>query len=151
MDVRAFGSWTSAPKSLFFQDFEGLTEVFAPGCPQGYPRGRPPGCLFALDYFHRVNDEPQTSTADHRRETVQGGCDHCQELSGDPNPQYFVKSTVVQMGGVLPHEWEVYCWASLSSKLRSQEGTAIHMGGVLPYKVEVHCNTFSKNSRGWGF
>ena len=41
MDVRAFGSWMSAPKRLFFQDFEGLTEVFAPGCPPGYPRGRP--------------------------------------------------------------------------------------------------------------
>ena len=43
MDVRAFGSWTSAPKCLFFQDFEGLTEVFAPGRPPGYPRGRPAG------------------------------------------------------------------------------------------------------------
>ena len=41
MDVRAFGSCTSAPKSLFFQDFEGFTEVFAPGRP-GYPRGRLP-------------------------------------------------------------------------------------------------------------
>ena len=56
MDVRAFGSWTSAPKCLFFQDFEGLTEVFAPGRPQGYPRGRPPdirlqNLLFGL-LFH---------------------------------------------------------------------------------------------------
>ena len=56
MDVRAFGSWTSAPKSLFFQDFEGLTEVFAPGRPQGYPRGRPPdiqpqNLLFGLLLF----------------------------------------------------------------------------------------------------
>ena len=42
MDVRAFGLWMSAPKCLFFQDFfEGLTEVFAPGRPPGYPRGRP--------------------------------------------------------------------------------------------------------------
>ena len=41
MDVRAFGSRMSAPKCLFFQDFEGLTEVFAPGRPPGYPRGRP--------------------------------------------------------------------------------------------------------------
>ena len=31
MDVRAFGSWMSAPKCLFFQDSEGLTEAFAPG------------------------------------------------------------------------------------------------------------------------
>ena len=43
MDVRAFGSWTSAPKCLFSKDFEGLTEVLAPGRPPGYPRGRPPG------------------------------------------------------------------------------------------------------------
>ena len=42
MDVRAFGSWTSAPKCLFSQDFEGLTEVFAPGRPPEYPRGHPP-------------------------------------------------------------------------------------------------------------
>ena len=41
MDVRAFGSWTSAP-TCFFQDLEGLTEGFAPGRPPGYPRGRPP-------------------------------------------------------------------------------------------------------------
>ena len=31
----------STPKCLFFQDFQGLTEVFAPGRPPGYPRGRP--------------------------------------------------------------------------------------------------------------
>ena len=42
MDVRAFGSWMSAPKCLFFQDFEGLSEVFAPARPPGYPCGRPP-------------------------------------------------------------------------------------------------------------
>ena len=28
--------------ACFFQDFEGLTEVFAPRHPLGYPRGRPP-------------------------------------------------------------------------------------------------------------
>ena len=33
MDVRT--------EMLVFQDFEGLTEVFAPGRPPGYPRGRP--------------------------------------------------------------------------------------------------------------
>ena len=43
MDVSAFGSWKSAPKCLFFQDYEGLTEIFAPGRPPGYPRGRPLG------------------------------------------------------------------------------------------------------------
>ena len=59
------------------------------------------------------------------------------ELSGDPNPQYFLKNTAIQMGGVLPYKWEIYF--SLSSRLRSQEGTAIQMGGVLPYKWEVYC------------
>ena len=53
------------------------------------------------------------------------------------------------MGGVLQYKWEVYC--SLSSRIRSQEGTAIQMGGVLPYKLEVYCSTFSETSRGWGF
>ena len=32
-----------------------------------------------------------------------------QELSGDSNPQYFPKSTAVQMGGALPYKWEAYC------------------------------------------
>ena len=58
MDARAFGSWTSAPKCFFFQDFERLTENFAPGRPPGYPRGRPLdirpktyslGCFFVLE------------------------------------------------------------------------------------------------------
>ena len=49
MDVRA--------EMLVFQDFEGLTEVFAPGRPPGYPRGRPQdiwpqtyslGCFFLM-------------------------------------------------------------------------------------------------------
>ena len=59
------------------------------------------------------------------------------------------RRTAVQMGGALQYKWEVYCWASLSSKLRSQEGTAIQMGGVLPYKLEVYCSTFSETSTGW--
>ena len=37
------------------------------------------------------------------------------------------------MGGVLQYKWELYCWVSLSSRLRSQEGPAIQMGGALPY------------------
>ena len=66
-----------------------------------------------------------------------------QEFSGDPNPQYFLKSTAVQMGGVLPYKWEAYgstmggvLLGSLSSRLRNQEGPAIQMGGVLPYKLQ---------------
>ena len=38
-----------------------------------------------------------------------GGCALIQKRSGDPNPQYFSKSTAVQMGGVLPYKWEAYC------------------------------------------
>ena len=60
-----------------------------------------------------------------------------QELSGTPNPRYFFESnagtnrrrTAVQMGGVLRYKWEVYCGVSLSSRLRSQQGTALQMGG----------------------
>ena len=55
------------------------------------------------------------------------------------------------VGGVLQYRWEMYCWASISSRLRTQEGTAIQMKGVLPYKLEVYCSTFFKTSRGWGF
>ena len=82
-----------------------------------------------------------------------------QKRFGDPNPQYFSKSTAVQMGGrtavqmggVLQYKWEAYCGVSLSSKLRSQESTAIQMGGVLPYKLEVYCRTIQTSCRGWGF
>ena len=35
--------------------------------------------------------------------------ENSQKRSGDPNPQYFSKSTAVQMGGVLPYKWEAYC------------------------------------------
>ena len=74
----------------------------------------------------------------------------CQKRSGDPNPQYFSKSTAVQMGGVLPYKWEAYCSTNerriagfpFLEKLRSQESMAIQMGGVLPYKLEVYCRTF---------
>ena len=66
------------------------------------------------------------------------------ELSGDPNPQYFLKSTAVQMGGVLQYKWEVYCWLSLSSRLTSQGGTTIRMGAILPYQLEVYCSTFPR-------
>ena len=32
-----------------------------------------------------------------------------QKRSGDPNPQYFSKSTAVQIGGVLLYKWGAYC------------------------------------------
>ena len=73
-----------------------------------------------------------------------------QELSGEPpTPSISQKycrtngrCTAVQVGGILQYKWEVYCWVSLSSSLRSQEGPAIQMGGVLPYEMEVYCSTF---------
>ena len=74
------------------------------------------------------------------------------ELSGDPNPQYLLKSTAVQMGGVLLYKWEVYCRTNgrrtaiqmggvllgFPFKAYNQEGTAIQMGGLLPYKLELY-------------
>ena len=53
VDVRAFGSWISAPKCLFFQDFECPDRSFEPGYPPrmtpGCPRDiRPQNFLFAL-------------------------------------------------------------------------------------------------------
>ena len=53
-----------------------------------------------------------------------------------------LKSFVIQMGGVLQYKSEVSCGVSLSSSLRSQEGTLIQMGGcvqiggVLPYFLD---------------
>ena len=60
MDVRAFGSWMSAPKCLFSQDFDRPDRSFG----SGYPREWPPdvrgmsvpktsslGWFFVLDYF----------------------------------------------------------------------------------------------------
>ena len=37
VDVRAFGSWMSAPKCLFFQDFEFPDRSFGPGYPREWP------------------------------------------------------------------------------------------------------------------
>ena len=58
---------------------------------------------------------------------------------------------------VLPYKWEaycslqqykreVYCWASLSSRLRSKECPAIQTGGVLPYKLKMYCSTLFETS-----
>ena len=60
------------------------------------------------------------------------------ELSGDPNPQYFLKSTAVQMGGVLPYKWEVFCWVPFLQGLEARKvqryRIAEQIGGVLPYR-----------------
>ena len=37
VDVRAFGPWMSAPKCLFFQDFDRPDRSFGPGYPRGWP------------------------------------------------------------------------------------------------------------------
>ena len=64
-----------------------------------------------------------------------------QKRSGDPNPQYFSKSTAVQMGGVLPYKWEAYC--STNGRriagfpfLRSLEARKAQR-----YKWEAYCRT----------
>ena len=41
-----------------------------------------------------------------------------QKRSGDPNPQYFSKSTAVQMGSVLPYKWEAYCSTKMGGVLQ---------------------------------
>ena len=61
------------------------------------------------------------------------------------------RCTAVQVGGVLPYKWEVYCWVAQSSRVTSKEGTAMQMGGALPNKLEVYCSTLPETSRGWGF
>ena len=69
-----------------------------------------------------------------------------QKRSGDPNPQYFSKSTAVQMGGVLPYKCEAYC--STNGRriagfpfLRSLEARKVQR-----YKWGAYCRT---NSRLW--
>ena len=60
-----------------------------------------------------------------------------------------MRRTAVQIG-VLRYKWEVYCGVSLSSRLRSQQGTALQMGGVPQYKLEVYCQYFSDKLYGLG-
>ena len=64
-----------------------------------------------------------------------------QKRSGDPNPQYFSKSTAVQMGGVLPYKWEAYC----STNGRRTAGfpflRSLEARKVLPYKWGPYCRT----------
>ena len=53
VDVRAFGSWMSAPRCLFFQDFDRPDRSFGPGYPREWPpdvRGMsvPKNFLFGL-------------------------------------------------------------------------------------------------------
>ena len=82
-----------------------------------------------------------------------------QKLSFDPNLQYFLKSTAVQVGGVLPYKWEAYCSGNGRCTvgfpfLRGLEARKVQRykwGGVLPYKWGVYCSTFWTGCTGWGF
>ena len=64
-----------------------------------------------------------------------------QKRSSDPNPQYFSKSTAVEMGGVVPYKWEAYC--STNGRriagfplLRSLEASKVRR-----YKWGAYCRT----------
>ena len=64
-----------------------------------------------------------------------------QKRSGDPNPQYFSKSTAVQMGCVLPYKWEAYCSTNgrriaVFPSLRSLEARKVRR-----YKWGAYCRT----------
>ena len=86
--------------------------------------------------------------------------DFSQELSGDPNPQYFLKSTAVQMGGVLPYTWEAYCSTNGRCTvgfpfLQGLEATKVQRykwgGGYCRTNWRcVYCRTFFETSKGWG-
>ena len=58
-----------------------------------------------------------------------------------PQPQYFSKSTAVQMGDVLPCKWEAYC----STNGRRIAGfpflRSLEARKVLPHKWGVYCRT----------
>ena len=60
-----------------------------------------------------------------------------QKHSGDPNPQYFSKSTAVQIGG--------------RTAVQIGGRTAVQMGGVLPYKWGAYCSTNGGRIAGFPF
>ena len=85
-----------------------------------------------------------------------------QELSGTPNPQYFLKSitgtngrcTAVQIGGVLQYKLEVYCGVSLSSRLRTSKPARCSVtngGAYCGTNWRCTASTFQESCAGWGF
>ena len=82
------------------------------------------------------------------------------ELSGDPNPQHFPKSTAIQIGGVWQYKWEAYRTAiQMGGILRGIPFFKAYLEarrhsnanrGILPYRLEVYCHTFWKSCTGWG-
>ena len=69
--------------------------------------------------------------------------DIIQEHPGDHNHQDFLKSTAIQMGGVLQYKWEAYC----DTNRRSSESISLSLEPrgtnlkVLQYKLEAYCDT----------
>ena len=72
-----------------------------------------------------------------------------QELSGTPNPRYFLKVTPVQMGGVLRYKWD--CGVSLSSRLSSQQAQRYKWGAYCGTNSRCIASTFQTSCTGWGF
>ena len=91
-----------------------------------------------------------------------------QKRCGDPNPQYFSKSTAVQMGGVLPYKWGAYCRTNgrrtavtngrriagfpfLLQSLEARKVRRYTWGAYCRTILEVYCRTFETSCRGRGF
>ena len=64
-----------------------------------------------------------------------------QKRSGDPNPQYFSKSTAVQMGGVLPYKWGAYCRTNGRRIAGFPFLRSLEARKALPYKWGAYCRT----------
>ena len=137
VDVRAFGSWISAPKCLFFKDFEHPDRSFGSGYPREWPP--PPPRMSAGCPSQKLPLWAEISFLIFVRNSVDG------EHPDDHNHQDFPKSTAIQMGGVLQYKWE-YWQHSPSTERRGTKSTAIRIGGVLQYKLEVYCDTFLRSS-----
>ena len=61
-------------------------------------------------------------------------------MTGDP-PQYFSKSTAVQMGGVLPYKWEAYCSTNGSHIAGFPFLRSLEAREVRRYKWGAYCRT----------
>ena len=80
----------------------------APKCPKGVLRVRPTCQQHLLTLWaHSLGGRHDVRDTSWETSGPKGYV--AQKRSCDPNPQYFSKSTAVQMGGVLPYKWEAYC------------------------------------------
>ena len=64
-----------------------------------------------------------------------------QELSGDPNPQYFLKSTAIQMRGILPYKWEAYCSTNGKCTVGFPFLEGLEARKVQRYNYTAYCRT----------